>query len=146
MLDREEQIFRRGAIDEYFGANIQFHDRMVEMTGNVTLLRLYRRLMEHTYLLRRSSLRTLSEQKISSAEHHEIVAALTSRNLETVTSSMRKHVMMGYDRMWAVRWGSDAARPASPAARKRGPRAPGAEAAPRIAPPKASGGELEKAR
>lgn len=103
LQEKQERIVRRKAVEEYFGVNIAFHDRIVEMTGNTTLHRLYRRVIDQMHLLRRHSLGDTSGLEVSVAEHAEIVEALVRRDPEGAVSSMRRHVMSGHERMSAAR-------------------------------------------
>ncbi|MBV9783173.1 MAG: FCD domain-containing protein [Acidisphaera sp.] len=103
LQEQQERIVRRRAVDEYFGVNIAFHDRVVEMTGNATLHRLYRRVIDQMHLLRRHSLSDSKGLRISVAEHAAIVEALVRRDPEAAASSMRRHVMSGHERMFTAR-------------------------------------------
>ena len=51
-----EKATSRNDVDAYLAANVDFHDRMVELTGNAKLLHTYRRLVNELHLFRRMTL------------------------------------------------------------------------------------------
>ena len=51
-----EPAAARGDVDAYLAANLDFHDRLVELAGNAKLLCIYRRLVNELHLYRRASL------------------------------------------------------------------------------------------
>ena len=86
----------------YFSLNIDFHDRIVEMTGNATLLEFYRRVIDRMHLLRRRYFSVTHESHASQDEHRAIVDALATRDPERAAATMRGHVGRGYQRLVAV--------------------------------------------
>ena len=85
-------------ISAYFPMNIAFHDRIVEMTGNITLIDFYRRVIDRMHLLRRRSMLIPDGSEASRLEHRGIVAALESRNAAIAAATLRAHVENGYRR------------------------------------------------
>ena len=83
----------------YYPLNVAFHDRIVAMAGNATLLRLYRRVINLTHLLRRQSFAGAESFAASAAEHRAIVTALATRDARAAAAAMRRHVRSGYARM-----------------------------------------------
>ncbi|MDR3522142.1 MAG: GntR family transcriptional regulator [Acidocella sp.] len=96
MLDGLEAL-GESDIDHTFPRNIAFHDRLVEMTGNTTLLGLYRQVINRMHLLRRRSF--AGGNAASHREHREILAALATRSPQAAANAMRAHVEHGYERM-----------------------------------------------
>lgn len=82
----------------YFPLNIAFHDRIVEMTGNATLVEFYRRVIDRMHLIRRRSFAAAYGSSPSRLEHGLIVEALAGRNMEIAGQTLRMHVVNGYER------------------------------------------------
>ncbi|MDR3643920.1 MAG: FCD domain-containing protein [Clostridia bacterium] len=97
-LIRLEAAAATGQVGDYFPLNIAFHDRIVEMTGNMTLLEFYRRAIDRMHLLRRQSFSAPGGSSPSRQEHRAIVAALESRDPDLAAAILRKHVENGYQR------------------------------------------------
>ncbi|HUC17799.1 MAG TPA: FCD domain-containing protein [Acetobacteraceae bacterium] len=83
----------------YYPLNVAFHDSIVAMAGNATLLRLYRRVINLMHLLRRTSFAGAESFSASTAEHRAIVDALATRDAEAAAEAMRRHVRAGHARM-----------------------------------------------
>jgi phosphonate utilization transcriptional regulator len=101
-LTRLTEAACRGDMAEYFPTNIGFHDRMVEMTGNATLLEFYRKVVDRMHLLRRRNFTVTHGSEVSQAEHRAIVEALATGDPAHAGASMRAHVTNGYRRLTAV--------------------------------------------
>jgi phosphonate utilization transcriptional regulator len=102
LLDKMDTLLGRDDLGEYFLSNMEFHDRIVEMTGNSKLLEIYRRLANETHLTRRHSIYRGGGRQFSNQEHREIVQALATRNGDEAERAMRRHVINGRDRFVAV--------------------------------------------
>jgi DNA-binding GntR family transcriptional regulator len=89
-------------LNAYFPLNIAFHDRIVEMTGNVTLLRMYRQVVDRMHLLRRRGFERAGASSASHAEHRLILDALASRDSGRTADAMRGHVTAGFDRTFGA--------------------------------------------
>lgn len=98
MLELLESSSIRDGVNTYFPLNIAFHDRLVEMAGNATLLGMYRQLINRMHLMRRRSFSTAGSSAASHAEHRMILMALETRDPDAVGRAMRAHVMSGYQR------------------------------------------------
>jgi DNA-binding GntR family transcriptional regulator len=101
-LSRLTEAASRGDMAEYFPMNIAFHDRLVEMTGNVTLLEFYRKLIDRMHLLRRRNFSVIHGRAASQIEHRAIVNALETRDATRAGTTMRAHVVNGYRRLVAL--------------------------------------------
>jgi phosphonate utilization transcriptional regulator len=95
-----------GDVTRYFPVNIRFHDRLVEMTGNATLLEFYRKVIDRMHLLRRLNFSDAYGRDTSQFEHRAIVEALKTGNAEHAGTTMRAHVMNGYRRLMGILQGS----------------------------------------
>ena len=97
-----ETSSKRGGVNNYFPLNIAFHDRLVEMTGNTTLLGLYRQVVNRMHLLRRRGFSVSGSSAASHAEHRIILNALTTRDADATANAMRQHVENGSKRALAA--------------------------------------------
>lgn len=98
MLVQLESSSSHDDINNYFSLNIAFHDRLVEMAGNETLLSLYRQVINRMHLLRRRGFSLAGSSQASHTEHRMILTALTARDADSVARMMRQHVQQGYQR------------------------------------------------
>ncbi len=98
-LARLADAARAGDMAAYFPLNIGFHDRLVELTGNATLIEFYRKLIDRMHLLRRRNFDEGQGSAGSQEEHRAIVAALATRHPDRVAAAMRAHVENGYRRL-----------------------------------------------
>ena len=69
----------KGDVDAYLAANLEFHDRLVELAGNAKLLVTYRRLVNELHLYRRATLAQGGTLPVSTREHREIVDRIAAR-------------------------------------------------------------------
>lgn len=101
-IARLEDVAAKGDMAQYFPMNIAFHDRIVELAANATLLEFYRRVIDRMHLLRRLNFSVTYGSQASRTEHRAIVAALESRQPNRAATTMRDHVMNGYERLTTV--------------------------------------------
>jgi phosphonate utilization transcriptional regulator len=92
MLDAMQQAVQASNADDYHQLNLQFHDRLVEMTGNSRLLAIYRKLIKELSLYRRLNLGHTGAMPTSVQGHRQIVQAITSGNTELAGRAMANHV------------------------------------------------------
>jgi len=102
LLTELETTSVRDGVNRYFALNVSFHDRVVEMTGNATLLRLYRQVVNRMHLLRRRGFSLAGSSSASHAEHRAILDALATRDPEVAARAMRQHVQNGFQRALAA--------------------------------------------
>lgn len=98
MLEELEAASTSGDVDRYFPLNIAFHDRLVEMAGNKTLLGFYRQVIDRMHLLRRRGFETDSSSAASHKEHLAILRALRLRDADAASRAMGQHVSNGFER------------------------------------------------
>jgi DNA-binding GntR family transcriptional regulator len=98
MVDAMEKAVKAGDADTYHLLNLDFHDKLVEFTGNRKLTTLYRRLINELSLFRRLNLADAKLLPISAGEHRAIVKAIASGDPEAAGRAMRDHVMVSKDR------------------------------------------------
>jgi phosphonate utilization transcriptional regulator len=98
MVEAMEKAVKAGDADSYHLLNLDFHDKLVEFTGNRKLTTLYRRLINELSLFRRLNLADAKLLPISAGEHRAIVKAIASGDAEAAGRAMREHVMVSKDR------------------------------------------------
>ncbi|HVE50374.1 MAG TPA: phosphonate utilization associated transcriptional regulator [Casimicrobiaceae bacterium] len=119
LVDRMGAAAARGATDEYFALNLEFHDRIVEMAGNAKLAQLYRRLVNELNLYRRASLSQAGTLPVSVAEHRAIVQCIAARQSAAAGRLLHDHVIDSRERAHRAREGV-AARASSTRIRRNG--------------------------
>ena len=92
-VDAMEKAVKAGDADSYHLLNLEFHDRLVEFSGNRKLIAIYRRLINELSLFRRMNLVDAKLLPISAGEHRAIVKAIASGEPEAAGHAMRQHVM-----------------------------------------------------
>jgi phosphonate utilization transcriptional regulator len=106
-------------VDTYLAANVDFHDRMVELAGNDKLLLIYRRLVNELHLFRRMTLAQGGTLPVSTREHREIVKLIADRHAAAAGRALHDHVMASRSRMHRI-WAAQGDDPQNSAeARKR---------------------------
>lgn len=98
-LIRLNDAAQSGDMTRYFPLNIAFHDRLVELTENRTLIEFYRKAVDRMHLLRRRNFGEGQDSLVSQQEHHAIVQALRTRDPVRAAQVMRAHVENGYRRL-----------------------------------------------
>jgi phosphonate utilization transcriptional regulator len=115
-VDRMEAAAARGDVDAYLGANVAFHERIVQLAANPKLTLLYRRLVNELHLHRRASLGQAGRMPLSIREHRAIVASIAAGQVAAAGRALYAHAMASRDRAREV---GDGARRARPTARSR---------------------------
>ena len=87
-----EKAVKSGDVDSYHLLNLDFHDKLVEFSGNRKLISIYRRLINELSLFRRMNLVDAKLLPISAGEHRAIVKAIASGEPEAAARAMRQHV------------------------------------------------------
>jgi phosphonate utilization transcriptional regulator len=103
IIERMESVFAAGDGAAYHDLNVEFHERMVEMTGNRKLLSIYRGLLNELALHRRHSLDQPGAMKSSAYEHRGILAAIQSGNRAAAGKAMREHILASSKRLQKAR-------------------------------------------
>jgi len=92
MVDEMERAVKAGDVDGYHLLNLQFHDRLVEFSGNRKLIALYRKLINELSLFRRLNLSDGKQLPQSAQEHRAILKAIASGDPDLAGQAMRAHV------------------------------------------------------
>jgi phosphonate utilization transcriptional regulator len=99
IVGRMEKATGRNDVDAYLVANLEFHDRMVELTGNAKLLLVYRRLVNELHLFRRTALARGCALPVSAREHRDIVDRIAAHQAGAAGKALHDHVMASRERM-----------------------------------------------
>jgi DNA-binding GntR family transcriptional regulator len=87
------------SLDDYYPLNLEFHDRLVEFTGNDRLVAAYRQLVKELHLFRARGLLQGGGLAVSNAEHRDIIAAVRARDPVRAFEAAYHHVECGKTRM-----------------------------------------------
>lgn len=98
-LERMDKEVEQKNVDSYHALNLEFHELLVQMTGNRKLLDTYRRLVNELNLYRRTALAQKGTLPVSTREHHDIVDTIARRDVTAAGDIMRAHVMESRNRM-----------------------------------------------
>jgi phosphonate utilization transcriptional regulator len=125
MVEAMEKAVKAGDADSYHLLNLDFHDRLVEFTGNRKLTTIYRRLINELSLFRRMNLADAKLLPISAGEHRAIFKAIASGDADAAGKAMRDHVLVSKDRTVKNNTPQHAAAPGAnaprPPARRKAP-------------------------
>jgi len=89
-------------LDDYYPLNLQFHDCMVEFTGNERLISAYRQLVKELHLFRARGLVQGGGLAVSNAEHRDMMEAIRARDPVRAFEIAYRHVENGKARMLAA--------------------------------------------
>jgi phosphonate utilization transcriptional regulator len=98
-VEQMRQAASRNDVDAYHRANLEFHDRLVELAGNGKLLLLYRRLVRELLLFRHATLAQTGTLPVSTREHAAIVDEIAAGRAAAAGRAMHDHVVASRERM-----------------------------------------------
>ena len=113
-----EDAAGRADVGAYHRANLEFHDRLVELAGNAKLLLLYRRLVNELHLFRHASLAQAGTLPVSAREHRAIVERIAAGQPAAAGRAMHDHVVASRERMHRAEGHPPAAPARRPPSRK----------------------------
>lgn len=99
IFDAMDAAAQAGDFAAFNGANLDFHDRIVEFTGNSRLIKNYRALVKEFHLFRSHGLVQAGAQRMSNEEHRAILDAIASRDAASAYTTSFQHVINGKARM-----------------------------------------------
>ena len=109
LVERMRAAAEKQDLDAYHGANLRFHDALVEFAGNAKLLQMYRRLVNELSLFRRHTLAVPERLPKSTLEHRKILQAIASGDADAAGQRLYEHAMAGRARVHALAAAEDAA-------------------------------------
>jgi DNA-binding GntR family transcriptional regulator len=99
LLAMVREMERARDIDAYYPLNVNFHARLVELSGNGRLADLYKSLGKELHLFRRRGLVHGESMVSSNREHSRIIDALRTGDAGLAESEMVGHIQAGKDRL-----------------------------------------------
>jgi len=96
-LRRMFATFENGAVrahlDEYSEINIEFHQAIIRMSRNTTLIDLAENLFTHMRMIRRKTIGEMDRADRSIRDHMQIIEALEARDTERSEALVRDHAL-----------------------------------------------------
>jgi DNA-binding GntR family transcriptional regulator len=86
-------------IDAYYPLNVDFHARLVELSGNKRVAEIYNVLSKELHLFRRRGLVEHHSIALSNQEHVRIIEALRDHNSDLSERTMTDHILAGKARL-----------------------------------------------
>ena len=83
----------RAHLDEYSDVNIEFHQALIRMSGNTTLVDLAENLFTHMRMIRRKTIAERDRADRSIRDHMQIIEALESRDAARAEALVRDHAL-----------------------------------------------------
>lgn len=96
-VESMEQATKSGNAQAYHRLNLDFHDRLLALTGNAKFTATYRKLVNELSLFRRQNL-TDESMGVYSREHRQILKAIAARDADAAGHAMFQHVMNSRER------------------------------------------------
>ena len=91
-----------GDFRSFYPVNLEFHDVILQLTGNSRLIKSYRALIKEFQLFRTHGLVQPNALRKSNEEHHAILDALERRDPVDAYDTSFRHVQHGKQRMFAA--------------------------------------------
>ncbi len=88
--------------EDYYAANLEFHQKTVEFTGNARLLSISQGLINELHLYRRHTLLHGGGMQVSNLEHQRILACLKDGDVERAGDEMERHILAAKERFLAT--------------------------------------------
>ena len=83
----------RAHLDEYSEINIEFHQTIISMSGNATLIDLAENLFTHMRMIRRKTIGEMDRADRSIRDHMQIIEALEARDTVRAETLVRDHAL-----------------------------------------------------
>ena len=99
VVEQMERAARANDVDNYHLLNLQFHDHLVEFSGNRKMTAIYRKMVKELALFRRRNLAESQALPHSVAEHRQILKAIAAGDPEQAGRVMYGHVIESRNRM-----------------------------------------------
>ena len=80
-------------LDEYSDVNINFHQTIIELSGNAVLIQLAENLFTHMHMIRRQTIGEEDRVERSIRDHMNIIQALEARDTERAEDLVRQHAL-----------------------------------------------------
>jgi phosphonate utilization transcriptional regulator len=102
IVKRMHQVQKTRRAEDYFGLNVEFHDRLGRAARNNALLANYRGVVNQLDLYRRATIsRSVENIPLSTQEHEAIVEAVAARDERRAEALLTEHVLVSRSRLHA---------------------------------------------
>lgn len=102
LVEEMDKAAAAGDFRSFYPMNLEFHDVILQLTGNSRLIKSYRALVKEFQLFRTHGLVQSDALRESNQEHHAILAALEQRDAIAAYDASFRHVQHGKQRMFAA--------------------------------------------
>jgi DNA-binding GntR family transcriptional regulator len=102
LVEAMDEAAAAGDFRSFYPLNLEFHDVILQATGNGRLIKSYRALIKEFQLFRTHGLVQGDALRESNQEHHAILAALEQRDAAAAYDASFRHVQHGKQRTFAV--------------------------------------------
>ncbi len=102
LVGEMDKAAEAGDFRTFYPINLEFHDVILQLTGNGRLIKSYRALVKEFQLFRTHGLVQSDALRESNQEHHAILAALERRDAAGAYEASFGHVQHGKQRMFAA--------------------------------------------
>jgi DNA-binding GntR family transcriptional regulator len=102
LVEKMDEAAAAGDFRVFYPINLEFHDIILQLTGNSRLIKSYRALVKEFQLFRSHGLVQSDALRESNQEHHAILAALEQRDSAAAYDASFRHVQHGKQRMFAA--------------------------------------------
>ncbi len=102
LVEEMEKAAEAGDFRSFYPVNLEFHDVILQLTGNSRLIKSYRALVKEFQLFRTHGLVQSDALRESNQEHQAILAALEQRDAPAAYEASFRHVQHGKQRMFAA--------------------------------------------
>lgn len=99
LADQMSEHAKKGAVADFFTANVAFHERLCELSGNKKLLEVYRRLAGEVGRFQARTLALRGSLDGSVTEHRAILAAIRLRDVEKAAELTAAHIRVPAQRL-----------------------------------------------
>jgi DNA-binding GntR family transcriptional regulator len=102
LVEKMDKAAAAGDFQVFYPFNLEFHDIILQLTGNSRLIKSYRALVKEFQLFRSHGLVQSDALRESNQEHHAILTALEQRDSAAAYDASFRHVQHGKQRMFAA--------------------------------------------
>lgn len=100
--DQMSEHAKKGAVPDFFTANVTFHERLCDLSGNKKLLEVYRRLAGEVGRFQARTLALRGSLDGSVSEHRAILAAIRLRDVEKAAELTAAHIRVPAQRLHEI--------------------------------------------
>ncbi|MCL4767342.1 MAG: FCD domain-containing protein [Hyphomicrobiaceae bacterium] len=99
LYERMNREIAKRDVQTYYRLNLEFHERLLEFTGNQRLIELDALVRNQLQLSLRKAAFSLSQLRTSNSEHRKILDAIIDGNADKAGQAFERHVLNGKARM-----------------------------------------------